>query len=93
MPIVYDPDNLEAFKLHSIVDFTDKNVLEIGCGNGRLTELYHETTRSVTGIDLKFETLKIAAKDLPESHFAIADSVDLPLRNNCFDIAILAWSL
>lgn len=93
MPIISDPDNLEEFKLHGIVNFTDKNVLEIGCGNGRLTELYHDITHRVTGIDLKLASLQIAAQDLPEANFTMADSVDLPFRNNCFDIALLAWSL
>ena len=94
MPVISDPENLEYLKLHSLVDFTNRDVLEIGCGGGRLTALYHEMTRSVTGIDLDFEGLHIAREYVTENtRFTLADSVNLPFRKNSFDTVLLSWSL
>lgn len=94
MTVIHDPENLEYLKLHSIVDFTNRDVLEIGCGGGRLTALYHETTRSVTGIDHDFEGLQIARDYVTENtQFTMADTIHLPFRKNSFDIALFSWSL
>jgi ubiquinone/menaquinone biosynthesis C-methylase UbiE len=98
MTLQKDPEGREAKYLHAFVDFTDKRVLEIGCGEGRLTWKYARRARSVTGLDLDHDALRVATvdrpRDLTESiHFAEADSVHLPFSHETFDIAILAWSL
>ncbi len=94
MPVISDPENLEFLKLHSVVDFANRDVLEIGCGGGRLTALYHEISRSVTGIDLDFEGLQIASDYvIDNTQYTQADSTKLPFKDNSFDVALLAWSL
>jgi cyclopropane fatty-acyl-phospholipid synthase-like methyltransferase len=42
MKIRIDPENNELRALIKIADFKEKHVLEIGCGDGRLTWRYAE---------------------------------------------------
>jgi len=98
MALQKDPEGSEAKYLHQFIDFTDQRVLEIGCGEGRLTWKYARRARAVTGLDLDHDALRVASvdrpRDLAESvHFAEVDSVHIPFRSATFDIALLAWSL
>ena len=94
MTVIHDPENLEQLALHKIVDFTNQDVLEIGCGAGRLTALYHEKTHLVTGIDHNLEPLYIARDAINQNtQFTMADTLHLPFRKNSFDIALFSWSL
>lgn len=93
-----DPEGNERRHLHKYADFTGKRVLEVGCGDGRLTWKYAARARSVAAIDLETDDLRLASADRPtdlESSvgFVRADSVHLPFRKEKFDIALLAWSL
>ncbi len=74
-----------------------RRVLEVGCGDGRLTWRYAGTARQVMGIDLHADDLRVALVDRPADmasrvHFARADAVHLPLASQGFDLAIFAWS-
>jgi len=98
MSLQKDPDRNEIKHLRKFVDFTDKRVLEIGCGEGRLTWQYAREARSVFAIDLDRDSLRVARVDRPadlenQIRFANADSEHLPFSKEKFDIAILAWSL
>ncbi len=98
MTLQKDPELTEIRYLDSIVEFTGKRVLEIGCGEGRLTWRYSRSSGCVTGIDPDMDALRVAVKDcLPDLHetisFARASSLYLPFSHDSFDIAILAWSL
>lgn len=98
MSLHKDPEGSEAKALHKFVDFAGQRVLEIGCGEGRLSWKYARRARSVTGLDLDHDALRIAIVDRPRAlteslHFAEADSVNLPFPHETFDIALLAWSL
>jgi ubiquinone/menaquinone biosynthesis C-methylase UbiE len=98
MAVQIDPERTEIKYLRRLADLTGKRVLEIGCGDGRLTWQYAESAGRVTGIDLHGEDLRVAAIDRPSDLnekvlFARADSTHLPFAGDTFDIAILAWSL
>ena len=93
-----DPEQNETKHLRKFIDFTGKRVLEIGCGEGRLTWRYAASARSVTGIDLDKSALRVASYDRPGDlekivHFTNAHAEQLPFRKETFDIALLAWSL
>lgn len=85
-------------KFAGFADFTNKRVLEIGCGEGRLTWQYAKATRWTVGIDLDADALRVASIDRPfgltgKVHFSCAESEHLPFSKETFDMAILAWSL
>jgi ubiquinone/menaquinone biosynthesis C-methylase UbiE len=98
MSIQKDPERNESKYLHQFADFTNKRVLEIGCGEGRMTWQYTGKTRMTIGIDTDKDALRIAtvdrASDLENKvYFSCAASEYLPFSKETFDIAVLAWSL
>ena len=95
--VALDPEEAETRAIHDLIDFTGKDVLEIGCGDGRLTRRFARGTRSVLGVDLDAEGVALARAQLPElPHttvtFQVADITALELPA-AFDIAVLSWSL
>ncbi len=65
MSLQKDPERTETKYLHKFADFADKRVLEIGCGDGRLTWQYAKSARFVAGIDLEANDLRVATIDRP----------------------------
>jgi ubiquinone/menaquinone biosynthesis C-methylase UbiE len=97
MTIQKDPEQHETKYLHKFADFTGKRVLEIGCGEGRLTWKYAKETRLTIGIDLDADALRVAIIDRPSDvedkvTFVCSQSEQLPFSKEKFDLAILAWS-
>src|SRR5436305_5848961 len=98
MGVSIDPEENETRVLHDLVDFRGKDVLEIGCGDGRMTWRYAELTRSVLGIDPNAEQIRLAVDSTPEAlkpvvRFEAADISETKLPLSAFHIAILSWSL
>ncbi len=98
MTLQKDPEGNETKFLHEFADFRNKRVLEIGCGEGRLTWRYARSARFTVGIDLDEDSLRAATVDRPvdlqgKAFFARANSLHLPFSKETFDIAVLAWSL
>lgn len=93
-----DPEHYEAKILQRYAEVPDRRILEIGCGDGRLTWTYAKAARSVTGIDLDPDELRVARieclSDLrAKIGFSQADAVRLPFRSNSFDLVLMTWSL
>jgi ubiquinone/menaquinone biosynthesis C-methylase UbiE len=98
MTLQKDPEGIERKILHKFVDFAGKRVLEIGCGEGRLTWKYAASTKQVIGIDPDRDSLRVATIDRPSDLqkqvlFNQASSLYLPFSEETFDSAIFAWSL
>jgi ubiquinone/menaquinone biosynthesis C-methylase UbiE len=98
MTLQKDPEQNESKYLHKFADVRNKRVLEVGCGEGRLTWKYAKETRSTLAIDLDADALRVARFDRPADHegkvhFSRAQSEYLPFSKETFDIALLAWSL
>jgi len=92
-----DPEKNELAHLKRYADVAGKRVLEIGCGDGRLTWRYARMAGWVAGIDLERDDLRVASIERPSdlegrASFAQANSIRMPFRNDAFDMAILAWS-
>lgn len=98
MASVKDPIGVEARALAELADFDGKRVLEIGCGDGRMTLLYAEQARNVLGVDVEEESIREARAALPDRladrvEFRVADAQSLDVPRQRFDIAFLSWSL
>jgi 2-polyprenyl-3-methyl-5-hydroxy-6-metoxy-1,4-benzoquinol methylase len=100
MAIVQDPEGIEIAILHEMVDLTDLHVLEVGCGEGRLTWRYTEKTAHVTAIDPVAEDIEKARANVPATlrdrvRFVESTIEDFapPTGEQRFDVAIFAWSL
>jgi len=98
MTIRFDPEGAESQAIHSLVDFNGKNILEIGCGDGRLTARYAETAASVLAVDPKAgkiivangRSLKCQANPVI---FQVDDITTLNLIPDIYDLAIFSWSM
>jgi len=100
MSVIADPEGISAAVLQEFIDFKDKRVFEIGCGNGRITWGYAEQTTHVTALDPIAEDIQTAKLKIPESLKAkvvfIESSIedfDLPEDSGKFDISLFTWSL
>lgn len=73
--------------LRPLLDYTlskDK-VLDVGCGNGRLYEIFKQKNINYSGIDNSEQLIKIARERFPEVDFKIADILKIPFSDNSFD--------
>lgn len=100
MPIRVDPENNETRALFELADLRGKHVLEIGCGDGRLTWRYAPKAAHVTAIDPWADGIARAKKSLPGElqgsvEFQRPAFLDFAAaaEPSSLDIAILAWSL
>ena len=98
MTSVKDPTGVEARVLAELADFENKRVLEIGCGDGRMTWLYANQARAVLGVDSDDDAIRDAHAALPDRladrvEFRVADAQALDVPRQRFDIAFLSWSL
>lgn len=100
MTVARDPEGAEPRVLGELADFTGKDVLEIGSGEGRLTWRYAERTRSVYGIDADKASVAAAHVALAEHPhlrsrvtFEVMDVAATAPPAGAFDVALLAWSL
>lgn len=61
-------------------------VLDIGCGNGRLVDLFEGTNLHYTGVDFSTELITIAQKTRGDKGtFRDASALSLPFADNTFD--------
>ena len=95
-----DPENNEPRALLDIVNFNGQHVLEIGCGDGRVTWLYADHALRVTAIDPAAEQIALARQQLPHPlrdriEFQAIGFKDFAASSpsSVFDIAILSHSL
>ena len=98
MTLLKDPEGNERKFLNQFVDFKDKRILEVGCGDGRLTWKYAGRSSFTAAFDPDHDQLRIARADSPPDlrdrvHFTRASAYQIPFSKETFDIAILAWSL
>ena len=98
MEPVRDPEGNEIDYLTKFAAVPGRNVLEIGCGNGRLLWRYAGLGSAVTGIDPDHERLAEALSARPASTktpvlFTQAEAQDLPFSDGRFESVILGWSL
>jgi ubiquinone/menaquinone biosynthesis C-methylase UbiE len=93
-----DAEKHETKALHKLVDLKDQRVLEVGCGEGRLTWEYARLAQQVVGIDPDSDSVRVADYDMSDdlrktTTFVCASSLNLPFPPESFDIALLSWSL
>ena len=93
-----DPHGHETRALHSLVDFRDKDVIEIGAGDGRMTWRYADTARSVIALDPLESDIQLASRATPDHlrervRFLAADATTYLYAGGRFDVAVLSHSL
>ena len=96
MAILHDPEQAELAAIRAVLpSFAGKRVLEVGCGDGRLTRRYAAEAAAVTAIDPDANAIgkaRVALSDLRVSLYATGfDQYIAPPAS--YDVVILSWSL
>jgi ubiquinone/menaquinone biosynthesis C-methylase UbiE len=95
---IRDPERTEVRSLQPYLPLPGDRVLDIGCGDGRLTWLLARTAALAAGIDIDLDELQKATGARPETvsaqvYFPVAASEAMPFPDQLFDLAIFTWSL
>ena len=99
MTIRTDPEGNETATLFDLVDLDGAEVLEIGCGDGRLTWRYADRAAHVTAIEPFEDSIARAKERLREMNLPIEfrhvnlEDFAAGTETDVFDIALLSWSL
>ena len=88
----------ELAALHGVGGLDGARVLEVGCGEGRLTLQYAARAASVLGIDPEKDLIEKAQERLPAAlaervRFEVGSAVDLQQPPAAFDAIFLSHSL
>ena len=98
MTLRIDPEKNEIHALKALTAWRGKHVLEIGCGNGRLTQRLASLGAHVDAIDPDKKLIATAKKELPPRFsdrvkFKVGSALDLKYPDQTFDIAVFSWVL
>jgi ubiquinone/menaquinone biosynthesis C-methylase UbiE len=98
MALRVDPERNEVQALKQALDWRGRDVLEIGCGDGRLTRRLAALGARVRAIDpdpalVRAARRGIAAKDRPRVRFRVGRAGRLEYPAAAFDAVVLSWSL
>jgi len=92
-----DVAKIERQYLLDMVDVADQQILEIGCGDGRMTWQYTDDARHVVGMDVELAGLQtgLGARPVHLSQiidFMAGSAILMPFASASFDHVIFAWS-
>jgi ubiquinone/menaquinone biosynthesis C-methylase UbiE len=95
---VVDPEGVEIAALEQLAPMDGLRVLELGCGDGRLTFRYAHAAKSVLAVDPDEEQIAKAnaarPPDLAERvTFVASGAAEVGIPRRRFDLALFAWSL
>ncbi len=98
MPATVDPDGVEPATLRELVDLNGLRVLDVGCGDGRLSFACAREGANVLGFDADEEAVAIARAETPRElrkrlRFEVAHAGEMELPKGEFDLALFSWSL
>lgn len=68
----------------------DRQVIDIGCGAGRMTSYLSRAGLNASGVDLSPEMVRVAQRLHPELLFEVGELTELPVADTAAD-GILAW--
>ena len=98
MSRVVDPEGVHLAALRRLADFRDQRVIELGCGDGRLTVPIARDAAQVLAFDPDREAVERARHGLPVElaervEFRAASGTEIEVERSSFDLALFSWSL
>ena len=98
MPLRVDPEHNEVRALKGVTDWHGKRVLEIGCGEGRLTRRLAQLGAIVRASDPDAQLIRTARRNLPQRlakriRYQVGQAERLDHPNESFDVVVFAWAL
>jgi 2-polyprenyl-3-methyl-5-hydroxy-6-metoxy-1,4-benzoquinol methylase len=94
---VLDPEGAHLAALRRLVDFRGQRVVELGCGDGRLTVPIARDAAHVLAFDPDADAVDQARQALPDDlaervAYRVASGREIELEPS-FDLALFSWSL
>lgn len=98
MPVQVDPDGVELQALAELAPVDGLRVLELGCGDGRVTFQIARDAASVFAVDPDEERIALARESLPAElaekvRFEVAGAAEVKVSHKRFELALFSWSL
>jgi ubiquinone/menaquinone biosynthesis C-methylase UbiE len=98
MPKRIDPEGSQLASVLALADVRGKRVLEIGCGDGRLTLGYAQAAASVQASDPDAESIASAGRQLPDElrdrvSYSVASAAQIEVPRCSIDLVFFSWSL
>ena len=98
MSRVLDPEGAHLAALRRLGDFRGQRVLELGCGDGRITLGVAGDAVSVLAFDPDSEAIEQARTSLPAElerrvTYQVASGKEIEVEPGSFDLALFSWSL
>jgi 2-polyprenyl-3-methyl-5-hydroxy-6-metoxy-1,4-benzoquinol methylase len=98
MTRVLDPEGAHLAALHRLADFRGRRVIELGCGDGRLTVPVARQAASIFAFDSDAEAVGRARGSLPTEldsrvEYQVASGKEIEVERRSFDLALFSWSL
>lgn len=95
---VVDAEGAHLAAILRAADFSSKRVLEVGCGEGRLTWGIAQPAASVLAFDSSVEDVARARADCPRElgekvRFEVARADEIEVEPQSIDIVFFSWSL
>jgi ubiquinone/menaquinone biosynthesis C-methylase UbiE len=95
---VLDPEGEHIAALRRLGNFRDQRVLELGCGDGRLTLGIAADAATVFGFDPDAEAVERARRFLPTElagrvAYEVASGKEIEIEPQSFDLVVFSWSL
>jgi predicted RNA methylase len=95
---VLDPEGAHLAALRRLGDFRDRRVLELGCGDGRLTLGIAADAASVLAFDPDADAVGKARRSLPAEliervTYKVASGKAIEVEPVSFDLVVFSWSL
>ena len=97
MPVL-DPEGAHLAALRRLGEFEGRSVLEMGCGEGRLTLGIAGDAAHVFAFDPDAAAIERASRALPDElaervTYQIASAKEIELEPHSFDLVVFSWSL
>jgi ubiquinone/menaquinone biosynthesis C-methylase UbiE len=80
-------------KIEEFVELGDRKMLEIGCGDGRLSSLLANKVKSLTAIDPDKAMIKQACNEINGVDFRVGNGESLEFNDKTYDIVLFSYSL
>jgi ubiquinone/menaquinone biosynthesis C-methylase UbiE len=91
--MIQDPERTTWRELSAGAVFTGARVLEVGCGDGRVTKMYAHAPRLTAGLEPEAGALAEAAAAVKNACFVSGSGTRLPFSSGVFDIVLFTLSL
>ena len=98
MTRVLDPERAHLAALLRLADFAGRRVLEMGCGDGRLTVGIARAGATLLAFDPDAEAIARARRSLTAElaarvRYRAASAQEITVERSAFDLVVFSWSL